>query len=130
EPRMRRRQRRVVESELRERAGPEVLDDHVRSVDEPIENRASLEPLEVERHAFLVAVDTHEVRALAVHEWRTPGARVVALAGLFDFDHARAHVGEQHRAVRTRQHARQIENGDTFERTHMPSEIIVYAGSA
>jgi len=46
----------------------------------------------------------------------------------------RAHIGQQHRAVRTRQHARQIENGDTVKgRTHMAEsspDIIVYSGSA
>src|SRR5581483_4718320 len=90
EARMLRRQRRVVEAELRQRAGAEVLDEHVGVRDEPREDRAPLGPLEVERDALLVAVDAHEVRALPVHERWSPGARVVALARLFDLDDARA----------------------------------------
>ena len=65
-----------------------------------------------------------------VEERRPPGARVVALARLFDLDDARAHVGEQHRAVRAGQHAREVENGDSVERRHNDGMIIVYAGSA
>ena len=86
--------------------------------------------LEVERDAFLVAVDAEEVRALAFEKRRAPRSRVVALAGLLDLDDARAHVGEQHRAVRAGQHAREVENGDTVEWRHNEAMIILYAGSA
>ena len=36
------------------------------------------------------------------------------LSGLLDLDHARAHVGEQHRAVRSRQDAREVEDGKSL----------------
>ncbi len=78
---------------------------------------------EVERQALLVAVDAQEVRALAAEERRTPRARVVALARLLDLDDARAHVGEQHRAVRTGQHAREVEDGDAGEWRVMDGHI-------
>ena len=86
--------------------------------------------LEIERDALLVAVDAEEVRALALEKRRSPGARVVAFARLFDLDDARAHVGEQHRAIRARQHARQVQDGDPAEWRHNEGMIIVYAGSA
>ena len=98
--------------------------------DQPVEDRAPFGLLEVERDAFLVAVDAEEVRALALEKRRAPRARVVALARLFDLDDARAHVGEQHRAIRARQHARQVENRDSVEWRHNEGMIIVYAGSA
>ena len=47
------------------------------------------------------------------------------LPRLFDLDDARAHVGEQHRAVRPREHARQVEDGDSVERTR---HLLDYTG--
>ena len=72
--------------------------------------------LEIERQAFLVAIDAQEIRALAVDERRTPRARVVAAPGLLELDDAGAHVGEQHRAVRARQHPGEVEDGQSRER--------------
>ena len=70
-------------------------------------------------------------------ERRTPRAGVVAASGLLDLDHARPHVAEQHRAVRTRQHAREVEHRQSVERRliegtyncRMAADIIVYTGS-
>src|SRR5581483_1274548 len=105
-----RRQRRVVEAELRQRAGTKVLDDDVASGNESVEDRTSFRRLEVERDAFLVAVDAEKVRALFADKRRAPGSRVVAAAGLLDFQNARAHVAEQRRAVRAGQDACQVQN--------------------
>ena len=141
---MTRGERRIVEPELGQRARPEVLDQDIALRDQAFEHLPPLGMLEVEGHAFLVPVDAEEVRALAVHvgapgarTWRAgvmkrraPGARVVALARLLDFDDPRAHVGEQHRAIRTGQHAGEVENGDPVEWRHNGRMIIVYAGSA
>src|SRR6185295_10225302 len=112
---MLRRQRLVVEAHLRERARAEILDEDVALRDQLLQNRAPFGVLEVERDAFLVAVDAEEIRALAAKKWWSPRAGVVAFARLFDLDHARAHVAEQHRAVRARQHPRQVEHGDSIE---------------
>jgi uncharacterized protein YggE len=117
QPRMRGGQRVVVEPEPREHAGAEVLHHDIGARDERVEHAASLGALEVQRHALLVPVDAQEIRALAVDEGRPPRARVVAAARLLDLDHPRAHVGEQHRAVRARQHARQIQHRHTREWT-------------
>ena len=73
---MPRRERLVVESELRQRPGTEVLDHDVGLRDQALEHRAALRLLEVERHAFLVAVDAQEIRALAADETADPSARV------------------------------------------------------
>jgi len=37
-------------------------------------------------------------------------ARIVALARMFNFDHARAEIGEHHRAIRSREDAREIDD--------------------
>src|SRR5262249_55887784 len=84
--------------------------------DEALEEREPLGAFEVDRDAFLVPIDAQKIRALAADEWWTPCARVVAFAGLLDLDHARAHVAEHHRAIRARQHAREVENGYAVER--------------
>ena len=132
-PRMRSLNRRIVEAELGQRAWPEVFDEHVGARDEPIERGSALRLLEVERHALLVAVDAHEVRALARLERRTPAACIVALAGLFDLDDPCPEVGEKHRAVRPGEHPGEVEDGDTLKGRHMANEsgsIVVFAGSA
>ena len=93
--------------------------------------RAALGVLEIERDALLVAVDAQEIRALAVDERRSPGARVVAAARMLDLDDPRAHVGEQHRAVRARQHARQVQHRHAGQRTRrMRSASIVHTATA
>ena len=134
EPRMPWRHRGVVEAQPGQRAGPEVLDEHIRLRDQPLEDLAAGRLLEIERDAFLVAVDAQEIRAFAVQERRSPAARVVALAGLLDLDDPRAHVGEQHRAIGAREDAGQVENGDTLKGRHIWSvprrRVLVFAGSA
>ena len=127
---MPRSERVVIEAELRQRSRTEVLDDHVALRDQLLEQPPSLRVLEVDGDAFLVAIDAQEVRAFAFEERRAPGARIVAFARLFDLDHARAHVGQQHRAVGTREDAREVEHGDAVEWRHNGQMIIVYAGSA
>ena len=119
QPRMPRAQRRVIEAELRQRSRTEVLDDHVALRDQPLEQARALRVLEVERDAFLVAVDAQEIARSRPRGTAGPhAARVVALARLLDLDHARAHVGEQHRAVGTGEDAREVEHGDAVEWRH------------
>src|SRR5689334_3893223 len=103
-------ERAVVESELLQRSRTEVLDEDVRLGGQAIERCAPVRMFEIERDAFLVAVDAQEVRAFTLEEWRAPRSSVIAFARLLDLDHARTHIGEQHRAVRAGEHARQIED--------------------
>ena len=60
--------------------------------------------------------DAQVVRRLAVAERRAPGARRIARPGPLDLDDVRAEVGEDHRAVRTREDAREIEHAHAGER--------------
>src|ERR1017187_3418457 len=113
---MRRGQRLIVQPELLEDARPEVLDHDVSLGDQAVEQAPPFRGLEIERDAFLVAVDAQEVHAFPVDERRTPGARVVALVRLLDLDDARPHVREEHRAVRPGQYAGQVEHRDAVER--------------
>ena len=79
--------------------------------------------LEVDGDAFLVAVDAQEVGALVAQERRAPAPRVVAAAGMFELDDAGAEVAEHHRAVRPREHAGEIENGDAVQWSHTTSTL-------
>ena len=123
-------ERRVIETELRQRVRTKVLHHHVGAIDETIDERAPVRMLEIERDAFLVPVDAQEIGAFAVEKRRPPGACVVAFPRLFHLDDARPHVGQQHCAVRARQHAGEVEHGDSVEGRHNTGMIIVYAGSA
>ena len=73
---------------------------------------------QIDRHAALAGVDPDEVGGLIgarlVHLDVAP-SRLVPFARSLHLDHARAQVGEQARAVRTGQHAREIENGEAGE---------------
>src|SRR5262249_56225044 len=46
------------------------------------------------------------------------GRHGIAAGALFDLEHLGAHVGEQHRAVRTREHPRQVEHAHALEELH------------
>src|SRR5262245_16937770 len=95
------RKPRVVETELCQSARPEVFNEHVGLRHESAEQVAPFGMLEIERDALFVPVDAEKVRALTLNERRSPTARVVSLSRLLDLDDARAHIGEQHRAIRT-----------------------------
>ena len=101
---------------------------------QPLDDPLRLGLLEIEREGLLVAVDAEEIRAFGADERRSPPARIVAAAGLLDLDHARAHVGEQHRAERARQHAREVDDEQAFQWRHnrpmADAPILVYAGSS
>ena len=98
-------------AQLLHRAGPEVLDDDVGLFEQLLEDLALLVVLEVERDAFLAAVDRGEVGRLALDE-RAVGARVVAALGRLDLDHPRAHLRHQEGAVGAGQDARQVDDDD------------------
>src|SRR5207253_2737133 len=69
-------------------------------------------PREVERNAPLAAVDGQKIGRLAIRVRRPPGPRLVALTRALDLDDVRAEVGEQHRAVRARENAGEVEHAD------------------
>jgi hypothetical protein len=102
-------------AELFHRAGPEIFDDGISLVEQALENVAIGGRLEIEDDRFLAAIDRGEISRLAVLE-RAVLARVVTRLGRLDLDHARAQLGHQQRAVRPRENARQIDDGDAGKR--------------
>ncbi len=84
-----------------------------------------LEPFlgfEIECHAFLVAAEREEIGAHAfagiIVGMFQQAPRALPFSGRLDLDGARAHIGEQHGAIRARQHMREIENDEAFKRAH------------
>ena len=102
-------QRLPAVAQLLHRAGPEVLDHDVGLLEQLLEDLAVGVVLEVERDAFLAAIDRGEVGRLAVDE-RPIGAGVVAALGRLDLDHPRAHLGHQQGAVGAGEDARQVDD--------------------
>src|SRR5262249_5225391 len=97
----------VAEAQPFERTGPEVLNQHVGAADHAPQQGTVGVALEVERDALLAAVERHEISRLLPEE-RREAARVVAPVGVLNLDDARAEFGEQHRAVRPGEDARQV----------------------
>src|SRR5581483_674271 len=112
-----RRRGGVAEPELREAAGPEVLDQHVSRRDQAAQRLGAVRRLEIDRDALLAAVQREEEAALAADE-RRPRARVVAVLGLLDLQHLGAPVAELHRAERTGDDPRQIDDLHAVEWQH------------
>ena len=92
-------QRGGAQPEAARRAGGEVLHEHVRGGDEPVQQLPTACVLGVERQRLLVAVHPHEVRAEPV-DAVVVAAREVAGVRPLHLDHARAEVGELPRGVR------------------------------
>ena len=80
------------------------------AVEQTLEDPLTTGLLQIERQTLLVAIDAQEVRTFFTDERRAPRAGVVTTARLLDFDDASAHVGEEHRAIRSRQDAGQVDN--------------------
>jgi len=115
EPGLHGRERGVVAAKLRDDARQEVLDHHVGGAREVQHDLAGLGMREVERQARLAGVDPDEIRGLVgapLFHLSVPAPGVVAFARALDLDHPSAEIGEQARAVRAGQHAREVEDGD------------------
>src|SRR5205085_2780631 len=82
-----------IDAELRHRAHPEVLDQHVYAFRQAEEDFLPLGMLEIEDHALLVAVEGDEVGRVLAVERRPPQPRDVA-RGRLDLDDLVAVVGE------------------------------------
>ena len=105
----------VVEPEPAHDAGAKPLDQHVVVLDELLEYLFTAFVLEVELHAFLVAVDGEEVDAFLVDLRREP-PHVVAAERVFHFEHFGSHIRQQHSAVSAGEQAREIQHLQSFER--------------
>ena len=98
-----------------DRAGAEVLDEHVRRLDQPVEQPPAEIGLEVEHDRLLAPVGAHErardaadVVAHAPHD--VPG-------GGLDLDDLGSLVGEHHGGDGPRDHGRQIHDSNSGKRT-------------
>ena len=99
-----------------ERAGREILHQHVADLDQLVEHPLAFRMLGIDRDRALVVIEHREierVRALHVDQL---AARDVAHARTLDLDHVGAEPGEQLRAGRARLHMREIEDAHAVER--------------
>src|ERR1700687_2801460 len=115
ELRLERFQTLVAQTEAIHDTRTEVLEHHIALHGELEENLAPFFRARVECDAALVAIDREKVMALAVDE-RRYGARLIAAADLFDLDHFGAEIGQDQRAERACEHARQVQNAHAVER--------------
>jgi hypothetical protein len=107
-------QLRRREAERGEHARAEVLHQHVGAGDQPRQHLASLGPREIERERALAAVRTEEEVGVA---GRRAGAEL-APARRLDAHHVCAVIGEQLRAERAREVAREVDDADAGEGGH------------
>ncbi len=108
------RSRGYREAELGNRAGFEVLHEHVGLREHGFEQRLVSGIAEIEHDRFLAAIEPDEMRALAVNEMIVL-AREVALRPL-DLDDARAGIGEMTGAMRRRHRLLDRDDKKAFER--------------
>ena len=111
----------IAEAEARHDARPELLDDDVGTLDQRAQPRARRLVLQIERHAFLAAVEHGEIGAVGA-PFRAVGPHLLAAAGALDLYHFRAGLGEDQSRHRPRQERAEIENGDARQRAfrHCP----------
>ena len=99
-----------------ERAGREILDQHVAMLDQPLEDFLALGMLGIDGDRALVGVEHREIEAVLPLHVAQLAARDVADAGPLHLDAVRAHVAEQLRAGRTRLHVGEVEHLHAVER--------------
>ena len=111
EPRVRLRQRRVVEAVLDHRARLEVLDDDVGARRDPPRDGRAVGMMQVGRDALLVAVEHREEAGAGAEQ----PPRALAVDRL-DLDDLGAHVREDHAARRAHDHVRELDDAQAGER--------------
>ena len=108
-------QRAPAVAQALEDAGPVVLDQDVRGVEQAVEDHLILGATQVQGDRLLPVVQRGEVQALPADE-RADGAGVVAVRRLLHLDDPRAELGEDERAVGAREDAGQVDDDDAVER--------------
>ena len=98
-----------------QRAGAEILDQHVVVRDQLAEQRLAVGLAQVERDAPLVAVGDLPPQRHAVLVRREPPQRIAG-AGHFHLQHFRAEIGEQGRGKGAGDHGRDVEHAEARER--------------
>ena len=107
---------REGEAHAVERAGREILHQHVASLHQPVEDLLALGMLGVDRDRAFAAVEHGEIEAVGAFHVAQLAARDVADARPFDLDHVGAHIGEELRAGRPGLHVRKVENAHALKR--------------
>jgi hypothetical protein len=124
----------VADAPFVERAGFEILDQDVGSLEHPHQHGASALRGEVEPDRALVAVDADKIGRVLAVEGRSPVAHLVARRGL-DLDHIGAVVGENLRAIGSAENARKIDHAQARHRARtgirhrkpLPKSVIRHA---
>ena len=99
-----------------ERAGREVLHQHVAMLDQALDDLLALGMLGIDRDRALVAVEHREIEAVGPFHVTQLTARNVADARPLDLDHVGAHIAEQLGAGRAGLHVREVEDAHAVER--------------
>jgi hypothetical protein len=96
-------------------AGPEVLHEDVRGLDQTLEQQKPARVFEVEDHRAFVAIGRGEHRRQA-GALATITADEVARTRRLDLDHVGALIAEQHRRHRSRNHLGDVDDANAVER--------------
>ena len=115
QPRIGRRDRRIVEAELLHHAAGKILHHYVGFRDQFARNLQRRRVGEVERDAALVAVEAEKGRALAADFRMFIVARIVAAIGIFDLDDLGAEIGQRLRTGGPRNNTGEIDDQQTVE---------------
>jgi hypothetical protein len=104
-----------AEAHAVQRAGAEVLHQHVRFLDELLQHGLAFGLLGVQRERALVAVEHGEVERVHIRNVAQLRARDVTGAGALDLDDVGAEPGQHLRAGRARLHMREVDDLDAVE---------------
>ena len=107
----------IAKPEARHHAGAELLNDDSGTLEEGHQPFLGRRVLQVDRDAFLAAVEHGEIHPLLAAGGQI-AAHVVARAGAFDLDDLRPRIGQKQRGHRSRQQGREIEDQQVFQRGH------------
>src|SRR5579863_1779625 len=104
-----------------ERAGSEVLNEHIASLHQPVEHLLAFGIFGIDGDRAFAAVEHGEVEAVGALHVAQLAAGDVAHSRALDFDHVRAHEGEKLGAGWPRLHVREIEHANALKRPSRPS---------
>ncbi len=121
QPRIDGREGLVAEPQHLERSGPIILDEDVGGGGELLEDIAIRRLLQIQRDRALVGGLRQERRAHVAAVERLVGAvaaALIGLVGMLDFDHVGAEHGQLIGGKRPRQNVRDVDDSDSFKRSH------------
>jgi len=99
-----------------ERAGREILDQHIALPDQRFQHFLAGRPLGVERHRALVMVEHGEIEAVHARDVAQLATCRIALAGALDLDDIRPEPGQQLGTGGSGLDMGEIENANAFQR--------------